>query len=434
MLAGRSKEYAYFNEYLKRPGSQMVVFYGQKFMGKTSFILDFCKGQTYSYFVAKPIVKEWMMHSFNSSIEELAAVRTSDKKVLIVDEFQEFAKCEDFMPTLIDLMQKEKILIVLISSEVNWVETSIVKAFGRSVASISGFYKIRELSFKSICELYPEYNKANLFIMYSIYGGVPGLWNFFNPELSVEDNIIQGILSEKACLRQLGYSYNMSGLRESGVYDTILLSMANGSTKLNELYRITGFSRAKISVYLKTLMEQEQINKIYSIDCVGHENSQKGIYDISNHFTSFWFRFIYFHEDELQQLGAKAFFDRVIKDELLGFCGKYLRDIMKEYFTEKGLIEPSDKYAADCFLGKKNQINLVWKTKAVYHVVLCDQLKIMTTYEDFERLQEAAHEAKMREKEFYIVSFRDFDEKLTLEARMKKNMHLLSFADVLEQF
>ena len=59
---------------------------------------------------------------------------------------------------------------------------------------------------------------------------------------------------------------------------------------------------------------------------------------------------------------------------------------------------------------------------------------MMMTYEDYERLIQAADEAKMREKEYYIVSFRDFDEKLTLEARMKKNIHLLSFADILEQF
>ena len=97
----------------------------------------------------------------------------------------------------------------------------MIKAFGRNVAAISGFYKIKPLSFQSICQIYQDYNRANLFIMYAIFGGVPGLWNYFEPELSVAENIIQNILSSKSYLRQVGYSYCMSGLRESGVYDTI---------------------------------------------------------------------------------------------------------------------------------------------------------------------------------------------------------------------
>lgn len=434
MLIGREQEYAYLEEYMKKPGSQMVVFYGQKFMGKTSFLLDFCEKRTFSYCLVHSIEANWMRHNLNESINELAEKESDEKKILIVDEFQGFAKDEQFMATLFAFMQVQNVLVVLVSSEVNWVETLMVKSFGRSVASINGFYKCRELSFESICELYPEYNRANLFIMYSIFGGIPGLWNYFDEEMSIEDNIVHNILSDKCSLRQIGYSYSMTGLRESGVYDTILLCMANGNTKLNNLYNLTGFSRAKISVYLKTLMEQEQINKVYSIDCVGFENSQKGIYDISNHFTAFWFKFIYLHEDKLQLMDEVDFYNTYIKDYLLEFCGKYLREVVKEYFIKMGMYDVSKKYSPDCFLGKKNTIGLAWKEKTIYHIVSCSQIKIMTTYEDYETLVQAADEAKMREREYYIVSFRDFDEKLTLEARMKENVHLLSFTDILEQF
>lgn len=434
MLVGRNREYTYFNGYMEQNGSQMIVFYGQKFIGKTSFLLDFCKDIPHSYFLSKPIVKEWMLDSLEQEIRKLQQLDTDQKKILIIDEFQEFSKNEDFMPVLINLMQSGNFLIILVSSEVNWVETAMVRAFGRTVASISGFYKVKPLSFQNICQIYPQYSRADLFIMYSIYGGIPGLWNYFDVELSVEDNIITYILSQRSFLRQAGYSYSMSGLRESSVYDTILLSMANGNTKLNDLYRITGFSRAKISVYLRTLMEQEQINKIYSIDCAGHDNSQKGIYDISNHFTAFWFKFVYIHEDELLQMDEKAFYDKYIRDELLKYCSKYLKEILKEYFCIQGILDPADVSASDCFLGKQNQIPFVWKSHSVYHVVLCDRIKTGMTYDDYERLVQAAAEARMREKEYYIVSFRDFDEKLSLESRMKKNIHLLSFADILEHF
>ena len=157
MLVGRNREYTYFEDYMNRDGSQMVVFYGQKFMGKTSFLLDFCKGLTYSYFLVKPIVKEWMLEGFIQEIDKLKNKASETKKILIVDEFQEFAKCDEFMPVLLQLLKDEKVLIVLVSSEVNWVETSMVKAFGRSVASISGFYKIKPLSFQNICQILKKY-------------------------------------------------------------------------------------------------------------------------------------------------------------------------------------------------------------------------------------------------------------------------------------
>lgn len=434
MLVGRNQETAYFNEYMKKQDSQMVVFYGQKFMGKTSFLLDFCKDRAYSYFLVHALSKDLMMGRLSEAIRALDDYETDEKKILIIDEFQGFAKNEEFMNILLSCMETHKVLVVLVSSEVNWVETSMVKAFGRSVASIHSFLKCRELSFQNICRLFPDYKRTNLFIMYSILGGVPGMWNFFDPELSVEENIIQNILSEKSFLRLSGYSYNMAGLRESGVYDTILMCMADGNTKLNDLYRLTGFSRAKISVYLKTLMEQEQIDKIYSIDCVGYENSQKGVYDISNHFTAFWFRFIYPHEHMLCQMDEEAFFREYIQKNLLDYCGKYIRKVVKEYFVMQGAFDSVKKNSPDIFLGKKNQIPLVFKDDKTYHAVLCHYLKIMMTYDDFLNLVRACDEAKLRERDYYIVSFRDFDEKITLEARMKDNIHLLSFITILESF
>lgn len=100
----------------------------------------------------------------------------------------------------------------------------------------------------------------------------------------------------------------------------------------------------------------------------------------------------------------------------------------------QGILDQADISASDCFLGKQNQIPFVWKSRSVYHIVLCDRIKTRMTYDDYKRLVQAATEAKMREKEYYIVSFRDFDEELSLESRMKKNIHLLSFADILEHF
>lgn len=72
-------------------------------------------------------------------------------------------------------------------------------------------------------------------------------------------------------------------LRETAVYDTILATLADGRHgKLNDMYAHTGFSRAKISVYLKNLMELELVEKVLP-----------GTYEICNAFVRFYFCFLF---------------------------------------------------------------------------------------------------------------------------------------------
>lgn len=433
MLMGRSYEYAYLEDYRRRPGSQLVVFYGQKFLGKTTFLLDFCKERPFSYCLVKSGCEERLLQDLYEAMQKLSEITASEKKILIVDEFQNLSRAEAFMPACLDFMEKENVFIVLVSSAANWVESSMVKCFGRNAARINGFYKCGALSFTDICQLYPSYAKTDLFILYSIFGGVLGLWNFLDPAKSVEDNIRDVILSKKSYLRHTGYRYCLEGLRETGVYDTILSSMAGENTKLNDLYKATGYSRAKISVYLKNLMEQEQIKKVYSIDCPGMENSKKGIYEISSHFTNFWFTFIYPHERELSLLSETEFYHRYIKDRLAAYCNRYIRKIVREYFANEGIYTRESKASPDRFLGKRGEIDLVWKCGDGYRVVWCRQLKAMVTYEDFVMLEQAAEEAGMKVIDYYLVSYKAFDEKLTLEARVKQNIHLLTLAKVMNE-
>lgn len=64
-------------------------------------------------------------------------------------------------------------------------------------------------------------------------------------------------------------------LRELSVYNTILAALASGNNKLNDLFLKTGFSRAKISVYMKNLMAFDVVEKVVSFDTGGWENTKR---------------------------------------------------------------------------------------------------------------------------------------------------------------
>ena len=50
-----------------------------------------------------------------------------------------------------------------------------------------------------------------------------------------------------------------------------------GKNKLNDIHEYTGYGRDKISVYLKNLIAREIVEKIFSYDVFGNENTRKGL-------------------------------------------------------------------------------------------------------------------------------------------------------------
>ena len=86
--------------------------------------------------------------------------------------------------------------------------------------------------------------------------------NNLEPGLSVSENICKHVLASDGFFRNYGKNILPEELRELSVYNTILQALASGKKKLNDLYKLTGFDRAKISVYLKNLIDLKLVEKI----------------------------------------------------------------------------------------------------------------------------------------------------------------------------
>ena len=102
--------------------------------------------------------------------------------------------------------------------------------------------------------------------VYGIIGGMEEYLNCWDGEKSTKENVCEQILSADGRLFGEAEQYIRMELRELSVYNTILSAIASGHRKLNELYQFTGYSRAKISVYMKHLMELGVIEKVVSFE------------------------------------------------------------------------------------------------------------------------------------------------------------------------
>ena len=227
--------------------------YGSKLIGKTRSVSDEEQKKRLADELGL-LDKREAYFSYMDIFLSVENQNTTSKKVIIFDEFQKMIKqSSELFEDIVSYMQQRKnknVMFVLCSSSIAFVENQLVKKIGRNALSIQSFYKVKELDFADACKFFPKYSFQDCMKMYSITGGVPGMLSYFDSELSVEENIKKYVLREGAFLRDEGERFISSELRETAVYCTIMSKMAEGHLKLNELYEETGFSRAKISVYL----------------------------------------------------------------------------------------------------------------------------------------------------------------------------------------
>lgn len=116
-------------------------------------------------------------------------------------------------------------------------------------------------------------------------GGIPHYLNQFSPDLSIEENIKQNILTRGSVLYSEVEFLLHQELRETPMYNSVIEAIATGSTKLNEIsQRAMVDDTAKTSVYLRNLIELGIVQREFSVDAKSKErtNTGRGIYRLTD--------------------------------------------------------------------------------------------------------------------------------------------------------
>lgn len=455
MFLGRTYELEYLNTYYGRAGSQIMVVYGEKNVGKTTLLLRFVQDRPYYYYKARAASEREQRYQWGRELEkdgkalgeypsfysllQSAGKAEHAKKVLVIDEFQIIIKaCESFMPQLVEFINDSKkngqeVMVILCSSSTGWVENNMITKIGEAAYELSGFLKVKELGFEEMRTYFPAFSIKQCVETYAILGGVPGLWKHFSDRLSIRENICRSILDPGSFLFEEGIRLVEAQLREMSVYHTILASIAAGNQKLNDLHLHTGFSRAKISVYLKNLMELELVEKIFSYDTEGKANTQKGIYRISNHLVHFYFAYLYPDLSRMESIPAEAFYDSCIAPSFRDHVSGYFRQVCRQWIEKQDVLGNSpvkiDRIGE--WIGKSGSIDIVvGKENGQIMIGGCSFNDEKMHYADYEQLLLCAEKAKLQVNDVYLFSAGGFDEKLNLEAAGKQNLKLISLDEM----
>lgn len=444
----RQSELEYLTGFYEQHQPGLLVVYGQKGIGKTTMLKGFMKDKNPVYYLAREASEREQLfqmarelsqagYEFSSEFPDYRevfgkiAIKSRDRKkaVLVFDEFQYLLKGQSaFMEALVGFLQEEaNALVILASSYIGFIENSMVKKMGKAAYSISGFLKVKELAFREISRYYKAYTLDQLIETYSILGGITGYLPRFDKTRSTKENICEFILKEGTFLRLEGNRLLEGELREPAVYHSILAALASGKRKLNDLYKHTGFSRAKISVYLKNLMELEFVEKVYSYDTKGREHVQKGLYQISYPYMNFWFRFIFPNLSSLFLMKPEEFYEAYIAPGFKKYCGFYFSKICREYMEylneERRL--PFHYEKSGIWAGKDGSIDMLASNgQGKVLAVFTKYDKGGMTYEDYQGYLHSLKQAGIAPDDCYLFSMGGFDERITLEAKVKLHLYL----------
>lgn len=458
MLSGRIPEMQYMNQCYDKEGSQILIVYGQKHIGKTALAREYTEDKPNFYYLAKPCSereqryqmalqlragrigddsKEEIFPEFFSIFNCICKDEVS-KKVIVIDEFQNIVRvCDTFMSELVRFAQvkeKEKgVIVLLCSSAVGWVENVMDEKIGDAALSVTGRLKLNELPFTDIVNRFPNFRIEECVEAYSILGGIPGLWNRFDDKLTIQQNICRNILNPDSFLFEEGERMVEEQLRETSVYNTILAAIASGRRKLNDIYAHTGFSRAKISVYLKNLMDLGLVEKVFSYETAGRENAQKGIYRISNPFVDFYFTYLYPYMSALQTISVGEFYNEYIYPKFKKYVSEYFKKACRQHLerlNKRGKL-PFRFDESGEWIGKEGTIDVIAQSEEGNTLIaLCNWEKPMMTYEDYQWIMNCAKQARIDADYIYLYTASGFDEKLNLEAKVKSGLKLVQITDI----
>ncbi len=437
MFTGRTQELERLEAFYASERSGIVVLYGRSGIGKTALTRRFLQGKQAGYYTARRVTtkeqflcmkQEWKTEEASDFYEAFTALYASyavgGKFVLVLDEFRNLLEdSTEFLAAFLRFYAEHHgdgtLLVLLLSSSVSWVENEMTGVLGNAARLVQGFIKLKEFSFMELAGYHKGSSVQENIYTGAVLGGIPAYLRLWNEKDSFKDNIVRLFLSEDAPLFEEAERYLKKELRELSAYNTILAALAQGKYKLNDIYAQTGFSRAKISVYLKNLTELDCTEKLFSFDTSEQRSVQKGLYRIREPFLRFWYRFVYPNLSEIALGHGEQVYETCIAPQLTEFVQESFSDVCGEYLQVLNRYgQLADSYGSfGVWYGKIGKIDVAAKTAQGNCLVgFCDCGTGITELPVLKRYGEILESAVLKPTECYCFSMQGFSKEFEAAA------------------
>lgn len=300
------------NHLFNTESSCHISLYSHSGMGKTRLIQELSRSRKTLYFKAAPL-------SFEENVRTLKAlcVRQFHK------EFEQAKKITDILKLLAKHSEQEPLLVVFddfphLSTGNRRISTSISSFFNR-VSSEANFFLIlckpasayekecvrekhtfllKPFDFFEMRMLYPEISLEEQMLLYGITGGVPSYLQYFNPKISVKDNLLRLFFQENGAFYRLVPSKTREYYSVSSVMRSILLSIGQEDKKLQEICDDTDLTPSAASSLLLSLSSHNLTER--KVPVTEDQSSRRAVYSISDGIFRFWYTYVFPYQSEIE--------------------------------------------------------------------------------------------------------------------------------------
>ncbi len=321
----RENELKELNQKWASKTPQLFVLYGKRRVGKTELIKQFIKNKPSVYFMGdKRTTRDQLLevgrllgsffkdvfiarNGFKNWLEVFEYLKSKFKKkfVFAIDEYPYLVEVDKSASSLFqkgwdEYLKDIPIFLILSGSSISMMESEALLYQSPLYGRRTGQILLKPLSFFQAWKFFPKKSFTDFLRIYTICGGMPSYLLQINPDLSMEENIIQKIFKKTEFLHQEIEFILKEELREPKNYMAILKAIAWGKTKYGEIINETGLEKNIIQKYLSVLENLQLIERETPVTEKHPQKSRKGIYKISDYFTRFWFQYVYPYKSDLE--------------------------------------------------------------------------------------------------------------------------------------
>jgi len=462
MFYGRDSELGKMNALYDSDEHQTVVVYGRRRVGKTTLITEFCKGKRTIFFSALESTADKNLKALSKAVNALLYPGSTanagyssfedvltkiyeeagkERLVFVIDEFPYLAAAERSIPSLLQHMidhkfSKTGIFMILCGSSMRFMENQVLgrksPLYGRRTAQ----FRIEPLNYMAAAEADPNAAPDTSATIYGLAGGIPLYINKLavGKDGGIGAAVIKNILERTSYLFEEPKNLMKQELREPARYNAIIVAIAEGASRLNEIASKTSLEYVLCAKYLSVLI---------SLDIVGKKapvydtTKNKTLYFIKDNFFNFWFRFIPDNMSQIEAGRSEQVYRHEIEPHMDRYMGGPFEDICRQYLVHfaEGLPFMIKKigswWGGNPLTKSQEEIDIlaVNGKKAIFGECKWRKEPIdVAVLKELERKAELFRD--LEKKYYYLFSRSGFTPKLTKIAEENDSVRLITLAEI----
>lgn len=325
-FVAREEQLSELNEMYNSPSFEMAVIYGRRRVGKTALIKKFIENKPAIYvqgieataelnlkYLSDAIMdfqnpqrlnKNFSFGDFRDAfaqVQDLASMQ-KEKLIFVMDEYPYFAESDrsisSILQYVIDHIYSEynNVMLILCGSSMSFMEHQVLGYKSPLYGRKTGQFKIRPFDIFDCKKILNRVSDNDLLAYYGITGGIPQYLTFVNQDLTVEENIRRLFLRANAPLQNEPNILLQEELRKPRTYFSILVAIANGKSKPNDIAQAIGVASTSLNPYINNLIDLDILIKKQPIF---EKGNRKSVYAFRDESFKFWFKFIAGEQDQI---------------------------------------------------------------------------------------------------------------------------------------